>query len=379
VRRLHAGRAEPDDPLGRDSVRGLLDESVTLFGQQRYEEARRVLQTVLTLDPRNAAAFNNLGSVAMVLGEWDRARDSFHRALELEPGHGEAAENLRRLSQVGAPAPHEPTVLEVLEQECLRACQEKRFPDAIRGYFSIVEVDPVNVKAWNNLAILHYQLSDFARAEELFHKALELYFIHGIVFDERYAVIKENLRKLRAMRQEQGGEALRGALLREVQQHLYPLEQIVDCAAGNVVVPLEGSAVESSAIVAASSLRVIILARSPLLQNQPQRLEMITYGDVRQVRVYGGIQRATLSIKTDAFERRITSSNRNELQSLANSIQETIRRAPTEQQKSEQATQEATAVRLLEALREMNIYTEEEIREKLRKFETSGPPPRLDV
>jgi len=258
--------------------------------------------------------------------------------------------------------------IESLLESCQRLVQEQRYAEAIRGYLRVVELDPVHIRAYNNLGILHFQLGDAARAEEFFQKALELYFIHGIHYDERYALIKENLRKLRSMRQERSGSEARAALLREASAVLLPDERIVECAAGVVTLPLEDRTVESSAIVAATTHQVIVLAHGPLAAAHPRRLQRLAYGDIERVRVLSGIQRGTLALTADGVEHRVTSSQRSDLQAVATIIQEHIRRHPAPLQREQLQAQGEIAARMLKALQEMDIFTPEEIQEKMERF-----------
>lgn len=62
----------------------------------RYDEAQRNADHALWLDQFSAWAWNRKGSVFFDMGDFKMALQCFRRALDLEPGFGAAAENIRR-------------------------------------------------------------------------------------------------------------------------------------------------------------------------------------------------------------------------------------------------------------------------------------------
>jgi Flp pilus assembly protein TadD len=59
----------------------------------RYLEAIAVLKRVLAKDPLDSRAWNQLGILHGFTGDFDRARDAYSRALEIDPKHGHARAN----------------------------------------------------------------------------------------------------------------------------------------------------------------------------------------------------------------------------------------------------------------------------------------------
>ena len=57
-----------------------------------------MMERALEIDPANADALNNLGLVRLEQGREEEARRLFSRALEANPEHRAARENLRALS-----------------------------------------------------------------------------------------------------------------------------------------------------------------------------------------------------------------------------------------------------------------------------------------
>jgi Flp pilus assembly protein TadD len=48
---------------------------------------------------RNGLAYTNLGNACYKLGQIDKARDAWTKALELDPGNEKARRNLQRISE----------------------------------------------------------------------------------------------------------------------------------------------------------------------------------------------------------------------------------------------------------------------------------------
>jgi Flp pilus assembly protein TadD len=68
-----------------------------LFGAGHATQALDSLVSALSLDPEDPITHNDLGVVLHDLGQPEKARESFERALELAPGLTEALENRKNL------------------------------------------------------------------------------------------------------------------------------------------------------------------------------------------------------------------------------------------------------------------------------------------
>jgi tetratricopeptide (TPR) repeat protein len=84
-----------------DSVALLVLSGNSLLRQERYAEAKQKFEKVLKLDPRNAAAQVNLGSVIHSMGDAEGAIESFRKAMELDPKSVEAPVNLAIALEMG--------------------------------------------------------------------------------------------------------------------------------------------------------------------------------------------------------------------------------------------------------------------------------------
>ena len=75
-------------------------EAITLAMQGRWREAIEVNKNIIEYFPRDVDAHNRLGRAYMELGEYAQSRESYRRALELDPYNAIARKNLQRLSHL---------------------------------------------------------------------------------------------------------------------------------------------------------------------------------------------------------------------------------------------------------------------------------------
>lgn len=70
---------------------------------EQLDEAERLFERVLAVEPRDASALNGLGSVAILRGDLNRAEGLILRALELEPDYRAAQHDLDLVRSLRAP------------------------------------------------------------------------------------------------------------------------------------------------------------------------------------------------------------------------------------------------------------------------------------
>lgn len=78
----------------------LSDEAVNLAIQGRWEEAEALNRDIIERFPADAEAYNRLGRALTELGDFERAREAYSKAVELAPGNAIARRNLARLTSV---------------------------------------------------------------------------------------------------------------------------------------------------------------------------------------------------------------------------------------------------------------------------------------
>lgn len=77
--------------------------AVSLHAMGRRDEALKEYDRALKLNPREADLYVNMGALLIGMGDEQRAREAWQRALSIDPGNKMAGENLRRLEQSDKP------------------------------------------------------------------------------------------------------------------------------------------------------------------------------------------------------------------------------------------------------------------------------------
>jgi hypothetical protein len=80
--------------------RQMTKEAIDLAMQGRWKEAISVNKAIIENVPVDVDAFNRLGKAYMELGEYDKAKEAYNGALELDSNNAIARKNLSRLSQL---------------------------------------------------------------------------------------------------------------------------------------------------------------------------------------------------------------------------------------------------------------------------------------
>jgi len=78
----------------------LSKEAINLAIQGRWEEAEAVNRSIIERFPTDAETYNRLGRALTELGDFDRAKEAYLKALELAPDNTIAKKNLARLTSL---------------------------------------------------------------------------------------------------------------------------------------------------------------------------------------------------------------------------------------------------------------------------------------
>jgi glycosyltransferase involved in cell wall biosynthesis/tetratricopeptide (TPR) repeat protein len=122
-----------------------------LFNMGDIENAKRVFEKILLIDPDNLQVLNNIGVIAFQQKEIDRAISCFTRVLERDETYFEATENLGK---------------------CMVANQ--KYEEALHWFRRALELKPDDVDILNALANCFIQIEDFTRAEETYSRSCQL-------------------------------------------------------------------------------------------------------------------------------------------------------------------------------------------------------------
>lgn len=129
----------------------LISEGNRLKDQGDLEGAGAAYREAIELDPKSAAAYNNLGLALRAKGDLAEAEAAYRKAIELDPQGATAHNNLGGV---------------------LRAKGDLSGAEAARG--KAIELDPKNAIAHSNLGVVLRNKGDLAGAEAACRKAIEL-------------------------------------------------------------------------------------------------------------------------------------------------------------------------------------------------------------
>lgn len=375
---------------GEDHIRAKLKETQVLFRQQKYSEAKRILHEILKEDPNNAAAYNNLGSIYLIRGRFTRAEKYFRKAVELNPELKDARENLTTIDKMrkGRSRADVDREISALGEEAKKLVQEKKVEDAIEKFKQILDLDSTNVKVYNNLGILHFQMNDHEEAEKYFVKALELYFLHGLAFDDQYTTIRDNLNKLRKKIGSNVSDYMKTSFTSEIENGLTAGEEVVKTFMGMMNVPYADRVYEVNTMLNLTNKRLIIYYKSSSLNEGEPVWKDFPHNQILDIKMVKGILKNTLTIITPESEFKVSSSHRKDMKaflaiikslskkkepeaatgpvdsSMAVSIQET----PSEKKPVMGIPDVETKIiiRMLESLRDYKVLTDMEFDSKIK-------------
>lgn len=136
-----------------------LNDANNLIELGKFSDAEKLIQEVITKYPDHAKAYNNLGFCYSNQKQWDKARETYLKALDLyqknEPDNAEEIantyDNLALLEDISG---HNDA--------------------ALVAYQKAVAADPTLPRPLHNLATLYRELKQYDKALETFDKALAL-------------------------------------------------------------------------------------------------------------------------------------------------------------------------------------------------------------
>ena len=76
------------------TVENLFQLGFLYLQAEQYEEAVTINRRIITMDPKNTEAYNNLGVAYNYLKQWEPAITALEKALKLKPDYNLAARNL---------------------------------------------------------------------------------------------------------------------------------------------------------------------------------------------------------------------------------------------------------------------------------------------
>jgi Flp pilus assembly protein TadD len=171
-------------------------EAESTFNERRYSEATEMFAAYVGRRPENPWGHYMLGLSAWKSGQLPRAKESFERALELDPSHVKSLLNLSRvLLDLNEPREAVQRIAIALELDSTSAEAHRLMgraraslgesETAIESYRTALALNGQDVWAMNNLGLLFIQLGRFEEALGPLARAVQL--------DSTVAVFRNNL------------------------------------------------------------------------------------------------------------------------------------------------------------------------------------------
>ena len=86
-----------------DQIENLHERAQELVTQRNFREAINIYSEILLTEPDDDGAYTNMGQAYMVLGDFERAKDAFQNALDINPDNDIATFGLRKIADPDFP------------------------------------------------------------------------------------------------------------------------------------------------------------------------------------------------------------------------------------------------------------------------------------
>jgi tetratricopeptide (TPR) repeat protein len=151
-----------------------LNASLARYQAKDYAGTIAAANKVLAINPRSAAAYNNIGAAYAGMGQWKQAMEQEHRALAIDPNFQLAKNNLAAYS-ASAKQPATPAnTPEELINRSLELYRQHDFPGSILAAKAALAMRPGMAEAWNNIAASEAELKHWNAAVDAAQKAVSL-------------------------------------------------------------------------------------------------------------------------------------------------------------------------------------------------------------
>jgi predicted O-linked N-acetylglucosamine transferase (SPINDLY family) len=158
---------------------------VAAFQTKHYQNAADLIAKAISVNPNNAASYNNRGNALKELGQLEAAVASYDLSLRVNPKAADAYKNrgvaLQELVQLEAAVAsydkaieYKTNYAEAYNNRGIALQQLNKLDAAMDSLSKAIEINPAYVEAYNNLGFLHIELKKIERALLLFEQALRI-------------------------------------------------------------------------------------------------------------------------------------------------------------------------------------------------------------
>lgn len=153
-----------------------INQSLAEYRQQQYPLAIASARHALTLNPRSALAYNNIGASYGAMRQWDQAVQNEQIALRYDPRFAVARNNLALFLKKATPVGQagNQTQANHFIDLSLRDYQSGRYENCISAARAALRWNPKSAVAWNNIAAADAALHRWPAAVNAAQRALAL-------------------------------------------------------------------------------------------------------------------------------------------------------------------------------------------------------------
>ncbi|PKV49792.1 tetratricopeptide repeat protein [Aquimarina sp. MAR_2010_214] len=158
----------------KPTVDGYIELSLLYYNEQNYFKCIEASEKVIQLDSNNSIAYNNICSSYNMLFMYDEAKAACEKSLELRPDVLLTQNNLNAANDgVKKMKSKTFTVKEYLTLG-YNYYQKKDYENCIRVSKEVLEIDPNNAIAYNNICTSYNALGEYDKAIEACNRAIEI-------------------------------------------------------------------------------------------------------------------------------------------------------------------------------------------------------------
>lgn len=172
------------ETTNQDRFKDYTEDGVFLFGRGEYQGARESFQEALRLKPEDPGLLYNVGQCYERQGDYAKAENFYRQCLGKEPNHAESRYALtvalyrtgRRVEadqMIQDWLAKQPSLADPYALDGWRLRQENAYPQAQGRLHQALGLDPQNVHALTELAMLYELMQMPDRALVLYEKALQ--------------------------------------------------------------------------------------------------------------------------------------------------------------------------------------------------------------
>jgi tetratricopeptide (TPR) repeat protein len=176
-------QARQFDPANEAVMQNLAD---TYLALNRVDDAERLAQNAITLHPKEAFGYEELGTVQLDKGQFVQGRASLQQALTIDPTDTRAKILIGR-SYMGQPKPDadsalaefnailatDPTNTEALDAKADAYALKNDVPDALAALQQVVKLNPTDVRPEDDIAELYLSKNMLPQARAAFAQAIK--------------------------------------------------------------------------------------------------------------------------------------------------------------------------------------------------------------